>query len=169
MGSIWCDCRKERRKMLIITMKTLQMMLLMQKIRTMNQLSGHGKHQSTWQSTSGQEFWARVHCRLGIFHFTRFSFGIYLFSLFTPWFCSMNAPVMVELEGETDPLEVRAAQFTDYHEIFWKKDIYNLTSHVQEQVHLLFLIIIFDQLSLRQVFQNAYGVFNNSYSYWDSV
>lgn len=34
----------------------------------------------------------------------------------------MNAPVMVELEGETDPLEVNIAEFTNLIS-FLKKDI----------------------------------------------
>ena len=61
-------CGKEQKKIQIITMKMSQMILLegTLKRRSRKQLSSHEKHQNIWQSRSMQEFWVRVHCKLGI-------------------------------------------------------------------------------------------------------
>lgn len=80
-----------------------------------NELKTHPKtHQNIWRNMNVQEFWVFGPCKSGYFSFTNM-LPCYIGNSWVDFtinsgfgcdLCSMNAPVMVELEGETDPLEV---------------------------------------------------------------
>lgn len=110
----WLDRKAQRRMQKTSTMMTsMESLLRPRKRRSRSRKKQLGKLPSTWLNTSVPEYWVPELCKSGFSSIIKlcvlcsvFSGWDYVIINFLFWLISMNAPVMVELEGETDPLEV---------------------------------------------------------------